>query len=137
MLRSYHESLHLGFSSLNSGLLPSDDAAICVLQQAKHPHHIRKPSTVAELGTDLDRPSTDDLAREVYNYTGETGTYRYMAPEVFRHEPYNAKVCCFGCLVIIICFWLASVIVVCACSTPGLACSISRPQCIPHMLCAR
>ena len=32
------------------------------------------------------------LGREVYNYTGETGTYRYMAPEVFRHEPYNAKV---------------------------------------------
>lgn len=24
--------------------------------------------------------------------TGETGSYRYMAPEVFRHEPYNNKV---------------------------------------------
>jgi serine/threonine protein kinase len=24
--------------------------------------------------------------------TGETGSYRYMAPEVFRHEPYNSKV---------------------------------------------
>lgn len=23
---------------------------------------------------------------------GETGSYRYMAPEVFRHEPYNNKV---------------------------------------------
>ena len=33
-----------------------------------------------------------DGFQEVYNYTGETGTYRYMAPEVYRHEPYNAKV---------------------------------------------
>lgn len=33
-----------------------------------------------------------ESALQVYNYTGETGTYRYMAPEVFRHEPYNAKV---------------------------------------------
>jgi len=24
--------------------------------------------------------------------TGETGSYRYMAPEVFRHESYNEKV---------------------------------------------
>jgi serine/threonine protein kinase len=27
-----------------------------------------------------------------YKLTGETGSYRYMAPEVFRHEAYNAKV---------------------------------------------
>ncbi len=27
-----------------------------------------------------------------YKLTGETGSYRYMAPEVFRHEPYNTKV---------------------------------------------
>ncbi|KAJ9508672.1 hypothetical protein QJQ45_027961 [Haematococcus lacustris] len=27
-----------------------------------------------------------------YKMTGETGSYRYMAPEVFRHEPYNLKV---------------------------------------------
>ncbi len=47
---------------------------------------------MSELATDLEQPSVDDPAREVYNYTGETGTYRYMAPEVFRHEPYNAKV---------------------------------------------
>lgn len=29
-----------------------------------------------------------------YKLTGETGSYRYMAPEVFRHEPYNTKVGC-------------------------------------------
>ena len=63
-----------------------------VVMQAKAPQHNKRPSIVSELVTDLDQPSVDDLAREVYNYTGETGTYRYMAPEVFRHEPYNAKV---------------------------------------------
>ncbi|KAG2500845.1 hypothetical protein HYH03_001606 [Edaphochlamys debaryana] len=31
-------------------------------------------------------------ATERYKLTGETGSYRYMAPEVFRHEPYNNKV---------------------------------------------
>ena len=29
---------------------------------------------------------------EKYVMTGETGSYRYMAPEVFRHEPYGAAV---------------------------------------------
>lgn len=32
------------------------------------------------------------LASKRYDMTGETGSYRYMAPEVFRHEPYNSKV---------------------------------------------
>lgn len=35
--------------------------------------------------------STEQLT-ETYKLTGETGSYRYMAPEVFRHEPYNLKV---------------------------------------------
>lgn len=29
---------------------------------------------------------------DVFRLTGETGSYRYMAGEVFRHEPYNFKV---------------------------------------------
>lgn len=37
------------------------------------------------------RARSENTNKEVYNYTGETGTYRYMAPEVFRHEPYNGK----------------------------------------------
>lgn len=36
-------------------------------------------------------------ALQVYNYTGETGTYRYMAPEVYRHEPYNGKADVYRC----------------------------------------
>ena len=31
-------------------------------------------------------------ANKRYDLTGETGSYRYMAPEVFRHEPYSSKV---------------------------------------------
>ena len=38
---------------------------------------------------------------QVYNYTGETGTYRYMAPEVYRHEPYNGKADVYRCVCLI------------------------------------
>lgn len=37
---------------------------------------------------DIMKPSLDDS----YTMTGETGSYRYMAPEVFRHENYTEKV---------------------------------------------
>ena len=33
---------------------------------------------------------------DTYVMTGETGSYRYMAPEVFRHEKYTEKVCRVG-----------------------------------------
>ncbi|KAH7283783.1 hypothetical protein KP509_34G023800 [Ceratopteris richardii] len=33
---------------------------------------------------------------EVYKLTGETGSYRYMAPEVFRHRAYDTKVDVFS-----------------------------------------
>ena len=39
-----------------------------------------------------------------FKLTGETGSYRYMAPEVFRHEPYNYKA--RGLLLGLICQWL-------------------------------
>eukprot|EP00200_Dunaliella_tertiolecta_P005622 CAMPEP_0202350340 /NCGR_PEP_ID=MMETSP1126-20121109/7453_1 /ASSEMBLY_ACC=CAM_ASM_000457 /TAXON_ID=3047 /ORGANISM="Dunaliella tertiolecta, Strain CCMP1320" /LENGTH=516 /DNA_ID=CAMNT_0048942295 /DNA_START=80 /DNA_END=1630 /DNA_ORIENTATION=+ len=41
---------------------------------------------------------------DTYKLTGETGSYRYMAPEVFRHEPYNLKVDVYSFA--IICFQL-------------------------------
>mmetsp|Transcript_7721 Transcript_7721/g.28469 ORF Transcript_7721/g.28469 Transcript_7721/m.28469 type:complete len:518 (-) Transcript_7721:208-1761(-) len=31
-----------------------------------------------------------------YELTGETGSYRYMAPEVFRHEKYNQTIDCYA-----------------------------------------
>ena len=48
------------------------------------------PSQVAELshhGSQMGR-----LLTQTFALTGETGSYRYMAPEVFRHEAYNQKV---------------------------------------------
>jgi serine/threonine protein kinase len=44
-----------------------------------------RKTTVAKLGN-------LGVTANVYEMTGETGSYRYMAPEVFRHEPYNTKV---------------------------------------------
>ncbi|MEW5299675.1 MAG: hypothetical protein WDW36_002666 [Sanguina aurantia] len=43
-------------------------------------------------------PMRVDVAKQSMSYklTGETGSYRYMAPEVFRHEPYNNKVDVYG-----------------------------------------
>ena len=38
----------------------------------------------------------DEIRTEAYQMTGETGSYRYMAPEVFKHEPYSAKVDVFA-----------------------------------------
>ena len=39
-----------------------------------------------------DHTLAGNLTSELYKLTGEAGSYRYMAPEVFRHEPYNSKV---------------------------------------------
>ncbi|GLJ51107.1 hypothetical protein SUGI_1088030 [Cryptomeria japonica] len=35
-------------------------------------------------------------AQDMYKLTGETGSYRYMAPEVFKHRKYDAKVDVFS-----------------------------------------
>lgn len=35
-------------------------------------------------------------SNELYEMTGETGSYRYMAPEVIKHEKYNSKVDIFS-----------------------------------------
>ena len=40
--------------------------------------------------------AADETRTEAYQMTGETGSYRYMAPEVFKHEPYSAKVDVFA-----------------------------------------
>ncbi|KAH8052200.1 protein kinase [Aureococcus anophagefferens] len=41
-------------------------------------------------------------ANDMYTMTGTTGTYRYMAPEVFREEPYSLKVDVFSWAMV---FW--------------------------------
>jgi len=47
---------------------------------------------IADFGLSKTLPTSLANHDDQYKMTGETGTYRYMAPEVFRHEPYNAKV---------------------------------------------
>eukprot|EP00246_Nothoceros_aenigmaticus_P017115 TRINITY_DN8152_c0_g1_i2.p1 TRINITY_DN8152_c0_g1~~TRINITY_DN8152_c0_g1_i2.p1 ORF type:complete len:170 (-),score=30.80 TRINITY_DN8152_c0_g1_i2:236-745(-) len=38
---------------------------------------------------------------EVYKMTGETGSYRYMAPEVFKHEVYDKSVDVFSFAIVV------------------------------------
>jgi len=63
-------------------------------------HRDLKPSNI--LLTELNRAKIADFGMSVSNtgqeLTGETGTYRWMAPEVIRHESYssNADVYSFG-----------------------------------------
>ncbi|GAQ89818.1 VH1-INTERACTING KINASE-like [Klebsormidium nitens] len=54
---------------------------------------------VADFG--LSKLLTTDAMHEQYKMTGETGTYRYMAPEVFRHETYDKSVDVFSFAVIL------------------------------------
>ena len=42
------------------------------------------------------RDSKEGSLEEMYVMTGETGSYRYMSPEVFRHESYNSKADCYA-----------------------------------------
>ena len=45
-----------------------------------------------KLDGNLEECIEGNWATELYQLTGETGSYRYMAPEVYRHEPYNSAV---------------------------------------------
>ena len=57
---------------------------VFVVPAAKHPLCFQSPSRLLAYRRSL--RSVDHL------HAGETGSYRYMAPEVFLHEPYNTKV---------------------------------------------
>lgn len=47
---------------------------------------------VADFGLSKVRPDPRKAEGDTFNMTGETGSYRFMAPEVFRHEPYTEAV---------------------------------------------
>ncbi|KAL3758964.1 hypothetical protein ACHAWU_003035 [Discostella pseudostelligera] len=47
---------------------------------------------IADFGLAKIRPNPEQIESEVFMMTGETGSYRFMAPEVFRHETYTESV---------------------------------------------
>lgn len=47
---------------------------------------------ISDFGLSKIRPKPAVDEKETYTMTGETGSYRFMAPEVYRHEEYNETV---------------------------------------------
>lgn len=47
---------------------------------------------ISDFGLSKIRPNPEVAEKETYTMTGETGSYRFMAPEVYRHEEYNETV---------------------------------------------
>ncbi|EED90828.1 predicted protein, partial [Thalassiosira pseudonana CCMP1335] len=47
---------------------------------------------IADFGLAKIRPNPETNEQEAFMMTGETGSYRFMAPEVFRHEEYTETV---------------------------------------------
>jgi len=47
---------------------------------------------VTDFGLSKFIPSKNKKMNDKFSMTGETGSYRFMAPEVFKHEQYNEKV---------------------------------------------
>jgi len=47
---------------------------------------------IADFGLAKIRPNPEQNEVEAFQMTGETGSYRFMAPEVFRHEEYSETV---------------------------------------------
>ncbi|XP_078160637.1 serine/threonine-protein kinase VIK-like [Carex rostrata] len=69
-------------------------------------HRDLKPRNVLLVNSNADHLKVGDFglsklitvnhANDIYKLTGETGSYRYMAPEVFKHRKYDKKVDVFS-----------------------------------------
>ncbi|GFQ02034.1 dual specificity protein kinase spla [Phtheirospermum japonicum] len=74
-------------------------------------HRDLKPRNVLLVNTSADHLKVGDFglsklirvqhSHDVYKMTGETGSYRYMAPEVFKHRKYDKKVDVFSFAMIV------------------------------------
>lgn len=61
---------------------------------------------ITDFGLSKFIPSKNKNMNDKFAMTGETGSYRFMAPEVFRHEAYNLKVDVYSFALIV--FWIYS-----------------------------
>ncbi|XP_078160305.1 serine/threonine-protein kinase VIK-like isoform X3 [Carex rostrata] len=74
-------------------------------------HRDLKPRNILLVNSSADHLKVGDFglsklinvkhANDIYKLTGETGSYRYMAPEVFKHRKYDKKVDVFSFAMII------------------------------------
>lgn len=47
---------------------------------------------ISDFGLSKVRPDPEQKEKDTFTMTGETGSYRFMAPEVFLHQDYNETV---------------------------------------------
>ncbi|KAL6746387.1 protein kinase [Haematococcus lacustris] len=95
---SYHRNMCVA----ETGMLKIADFGLS--KSLKMPKSKRNPhNPLADSSQSAHGGSGYNMARQAegdhcpaYKLTGETGSYRYMAPEVFRHELYNHKVDVYG-----------------------------------------
>jgi ankyrin repeat protein/tRNA A-37 threonylcarbamoyl transferase component Bud32 len=59
---------------------------------------------VTDFGLSKFIPSKNRKLGDTFKMTGETGSYRFMAPEVFKHEQYNEKVDVYSFALIV--YWM-------------------------------
>lgn len=68
----------------------------CLIHRDLKPDNILITASGKAKLSDFGISSFQEDANDEYEMTGETGTYRYMAPEVIRHEAYNSSVDIFS-----------------------------------------
>lgn len=64
----------------------------CIIHRDLKPSNILLSVSLKAKIADFGISSLLKNADDTFNMTGETGTYRYMAPEVFKHQSYGTKV---------------------------------------------